>query len=78
MVAFVSSFDLFFGFGGAVPVGEDEAAFFDLRFEIIPGIDAKRVAFAEFERFGVNVCLDLAEQSHDVTCDTVKRTRFFG
>src|SRR5258706_7701375 len=32
--------DLFLGFGCAVPVGENEAAFFDLYLEILPRVDA--------------------------------------
>ena len=78
MVALVSSLIFSSVSAGAVPVGENKAAFFDLGLEFVPGIDAKGIFLAEFERLFVDARLDLIEKVFNVRCYALERTRFFG
>src|SRR5258706_2810294 len=67
--------DLFLSFGGAVPVGEDEAALLDLLLELIPRIDSKSIFLAKAQGFLVDIRLDLIEKGDDPFDDAVEGMR---
>src|SRR5688572_26982441 len=70
------------GFGGAVPMGHQEAAFFYLFLELVPGVDEERVVLAEFARLVVDRFLYLVQQNLDPDDKLIRRfetdrARFF-
>ncbi len=54
--------DFFFGLGGAIPVAEEEAAFFDFDEEFIPSVHAAGVGFAIVAAAVEEVELNLVHQ----------------
>ena len=61
--------DVLFGFGGAIPMAEQEAALLDLLLELLPGIDTTNEAIAHLASLLEDVVLDLIEELDNVIDD---------